>query len=276
MNMELDAKETWLHKINPTYKLFLMFVLFIGILFIHNINFLLNGMIGALFLFCFFTGHPPKRILLLSIPFLMIFISTSTSMIFFGKGNTTWVKWGLIHITEESFYRGIHLGFRALTFAALGLTFALTTRPVYLFYSLMQQVKLKPKYAYSFMAGLRLMPIMLEEIVTIHLAMKVRGVSEKKGITGFYLKLKSYSIPLLSQSIRRAHRIAVAMEAKRFSGNGKRTYFYQIGFSKNDLFFTAYFVILLILAYYLSSNFPYFPVSNSFSLISFCSTNVYP
>ncbi len=58
---------------------------------------------------------------------------------------------------------------------------ALTTKPVYLFYSLMQQVNMKPKYVYSFMAAIRLIPLMIEEMKTLHHALKVRGVQKKWG-----------------------------------------------------------------------------------------------
>jgi energy-coupling factor transport system permease protein len=192
------------------------------------------------------------------IPFAIIFVSSTVSMIFFGKGDTTWLKWGLVHITEEGFYRGLHIGFRALIFALLGLTLSLTTRPVYLFYSLMQQLKLKPKYAYSFMAAVRILPIMIEEFQTLRHAMIVRGVQQQRGLKAFYQKLKTYSIPLLSQSIRRAHRIAVAMEAKRFSQIQNRTYYYSMGFSKYDLILGAYFLVMIYTAYSFSSHFPYF------------------
>ncbi|MCP3740115.1 energy-coupling factor transporter transmembrane component T family protein [Rossellomorea sp. BNER] len=262
MNLEFNYRQTWLHQINPTFKLFIMMGLFIFVLFVHQLNWLVNLTLGAFVLFWFFSGHSKKHVALLLIPFLVVFLSTASSMILFGKGETTWFKWGLIHITEESFYRGIHLGFRAFIFATLGLTFALTTRPVQLFYSLMQQVRLKPKYAYSFMAGLRLIPIMIEEFFTIKNAMKVRGVEQQSGIRGLFFKLKSYSIPLLSQSIRRAHRIAVAMEAKRFSIVKERTYFYQVGFSKYDSYFAVYVILLILLAYYVSTVLPIFPIGD--------------
>jgi energy-coupling factor transport system permease protein len=262
MTMDFDFKETWLHKINPTLKLFTMIVLFIFILFVHQLNWLINLTLGAFILFWLFSGHPKKRLSLLMIPFVIIFISTASSMILFGKGETTWLKWGLIHVTEESFYRGLHLGFRAMIFAVLGLTFALTTRPVNLFYSLMQQVKLNPKYAYSFMAGLRLIPIMIEEFLTIRNAMKVRGVEQQWGLQALYFKIKSYSIPLLSQSIRRAHRIAVAMEAKRFTGMRERTYYYKLGFSFSDGVFIMYLGALILGSYYLSTVWPFFPVGD--------------
>ncbi len=262
MQLNFSYRETWLHAINPSIKLITMILLFMIVLLIHNVNYIINFTIVAFILFVGFTGHPMKRILLLTIPFFIIFISTASTMVLFGKGETTWVKWGLIHITEESFYRGIHIGFRALIFASLGLTFALTTRPVFLFYSLMQQLRLKPKYAYSFMAALRLIPIMMEEFETIRQAMKVRGVESQKGFIAFFRKFITYSIPLLSQSIRRAHRIAVAMEAKRFSEVKKRTYYYEIRFSRKDLVFIGYFVICLTLGYYLAIYFPYFSVSD--------------
>ncbi|ARI78717.1 energy-coupling factor transporter transmembrane component T family protein [Halobacillus mangrovi] len=258
--MDIYYKETWLHKINPSVKLLIIILLFLHLLMVHNPNFLLNYLVGILILYLFFTGQPWKRLFYISIPFLLIFLTSSTSMIFFGKGEITWIKWGLVHITEESFFRGLHLGFRGIIFAILGVVFALTTRPVYLFYSLMQQVKMKPKYAYSFMAAIRLIPLMIEEMQTLHYALEVRGVQNKKGIRGFYHKLKSYSIPLLSQSIRRAYRIAVAMEAKRFSNHNKRTFFYKIGFSKFDVIFLLYLAVIISIAYFTSVHFPYFSI----------------
>ncbi|WP_239454231.1 energy-coupling factor transporter transmembrane component T family protein [Bacillus suaedaesalsae] len=255
-------KETWMYHINPTFKLFVMLVVFILILLIHNPNTLLNVTMLLFLLFLLFNGHSLKVVLLLLLPFLLIFVSTSSSMIMFGKGDTTWVKWGLIHITEESFFRGIHIGLRALAFGLLGLLFSLTTKPVNLFYSLMQQARLSPKYAYSFLAGYRLIPIMLEEFQVIHRAMKVRGVGRQKGWSGIVNKLKAYTIPLLSQSIRRAFRIGVAMEAKQFTTNAKRTYYYKIGFSKRDLYFVCVISLILTSAYILSTHFPYVPIQD--------------
>ncbi|SDJ98517.1 energy-coupling factor transporter transmembrane component T family protein [Sediminibacillus albus] len=262
MRLDFSYKQTWLHQINPSFKFILIVILFIHILFIHNINVMINYMAAAFILYVAFTGHPWKRLLIISIPFVLLFVTSSASMIFFGQGENTWLKWGLVHITEESFLRGLHLGFRGIIFATLGVVFSLTTRPVYLFYSFMQQLKLKPKYAYSFMAAFRLIPIMIEELQILSYALKVRGVQHQKGVAGFFKKLQSYSIPLLSQSIRRAHRIAVAMEAKHFSATTKRTFYYQIGFSKFDILFVMYFAVVIPASYLLAIHFPYFPVTD--------------
>lgn len=258
MHLTFDFEETWLHKINPSLKLLTMIFLFLLVIIIHNLNFMILITIVATILFVFFTGHPFKRILLFSIPFLFIFISTTTSMIFFGKGETTLYHWGLLHITKESLFRGLHLGFRALTYALLGITFALTTRPVFLFYSLMQQLKLRPKYAYSFMAGIRLIPIMIDEFQSIRNAQRVRGVQ-----SGSYIQqIKRISIPLLSQCIRRAFRIAIAMEAKRFENSTERTFYYKIGFSKYDVIFVSYFVTLIGFSFFIATEIPFLPITD--------------
>ncbi|RLQ93221.1 energy-coupling factor transporter transmembrane component T family protein [Falsibacillus albus] len=262
MNRTFDFKETWLHKVNPSVKLIWLVALFIAVLFIQNPSFLLNfTFMLTVLLFCF-SGHPAKRIWWITFPFLLISFSTATSMIFFGKGEELWFHWGLISITKESFYRGFHIGLRAFTFSVLGLLFSLTTRPVFLFYSLMQQLKLKPKYAYSFMAGIRLIPIMISEFQIIRSALKVRGVQKKSGLKGFYQTIKTYSVSLLSQSIRRAHRIAIAMEAKRFSAVQQRTYYYETTFSKFDILFVLSFLIILPIAYEIGMHLPYFPVTD--------------
>ncbi|MCL6585810.1 MAG: energy-coupling factor transporter transmembrane protein EcfT [Anoxybacillus sp.] len=258
MRLDIRYRETWLHQTNPTFKLLVMLSVFLLVLFVHNPNVLINLSLGLLLLFFFYTGYPMKHLVLFFLPFFVIFVSTASSMTFFGQGTTTWVRWGLVHITKESFFRGMHLGFRALSFALLGLLFSLTTRPVYLFYSLMQQLKVKPKYAYSFLAGVRLIPVMLEEFQTVQNALKVRGADEG----GPVKKMKRYAVPLLSQSIRRAQRIAIAMEAKRFSEAKNRTFYYQIGVSRYDVIFLVTMIGLIGLSYYMASVFPYFPLTD--------------
>ncbi|MBW3114479.1 energy-coupling factor transporter transmembrane protein EcfT [Bacillus sp. MCCB 382] len=262
MNMEIVHKHTWLHHINPSMKLIVMVALFLFLLFVHYLNWLMYLTLFAFLLLWSFSGYASRLVMLMTMPFFLVFLSTSSSMIMFGKGETTWLSWGMIQVTEESFYRGIHIGLRAFLFAVLGLLFALTTRPVLLFYSLMQQLGLKPKYAYSFMTGIRLIPIMMEEFNTIRNARRVRGTREQKGFKKLFHIIESYSIPLLAQSIRRAHRIAVAMETKGFEGDGERTYYYKVGFSKFDGYFILSIITLISLSYVLSIYLPIFPTGD--------------
>lgn len=247
--LHLDYRETWMHKVNPSLKLILSIVFFFIVLFSNHPVVL--GIYAIIFfvLLLLFSGHSKFTLLLLFIPLTIVFVTSSMTMILFGKGDTTWFRFGLIHISEESFFRGVHIGLKSINMALIGILFSLTTRPVAMFYSLMQQCKVPPKYAYSFMAALRLLPVFWEELQTLRMALKVRGQKFRKGPAGLYDRLKSYAVPLLAQSIRRAGRIALAMEAKRFSLTKHRTYYYQFGFSIYDFVYIAIFTILLASAY---------------------------
>lgn len=260
--MMLSYRETWLHRVNPSVKLLVLSGLLLALLMVHNPNVMLYLTLAGLVLYLLYTGHPWKRLLLLSLPFVLIFVSTSLTMILFGEGETTWFRFGHIHITAESFYRGVHIGLRSVNFALYGLLFTLTTRPVLLFYSLMQQLRLPPKYAYSFLAAVRLLPIMWEELQTLRHALKVRGMVERKGIGGWYERLKRYAIPLLAQSIRRAHRIAVAMEAKRFTSQNGRTYYYRVRVTLVDGLFVLILFLAWVGSYALGQSWPYLPVTD--------------
>ncbi|MCL6664470.1 MULTISPECIES: energy-coupling factor transporter transmembrane component T family protein [Paenibacillus] len=256
MQLSFPHRETWLHNVNPGLKMIILTMMFVIVILIHNLNVMANVALAMMLLLCW-TGHPWYRLMLYASPFILVFISTSTGMMMFGKGETTWYKWGLIHITEESFYRGLHLGFRSLTMAAAGLLFGLTTKPVRLFYSLMQQWKLPAKYAYSFLAAMRMIPILLDEFQTLRYAIRIRGTQQRGSRWNVYGTLKRYAIPLLAQSIRRAQRMAVAMEAKGFIDGASRTYYIQIGYSRADLWFVFYYILTLTAAYYIGVTFPY-------------------
>ncbi|WP_283152373.1 energy-coupling factor transporter transmembrane component T family protein [Guptibacillus hwajinpoensis] len=261
MQWTLQYKETWLHRLNPAFKLVFILALFILLLFVHNPNLISNVTVVPLVLVLFATGHQKKILAILMIPFLLLFFSSASSMMFFGQGTTTWWKWGIVHITEESFFRGLHIGFRALNFALLGLLFALTTRPVFLFYSLVQQLKVPPRFAYSFMAAVRILPVMMEEFQQLRAALLIRGIKKKKGFARIMQSVTLYAVPLLSQSIRRAHRIAVAMEAKQFN-NKERTYYYKQTFSRVDAYFILYITVGFSLAYWVGLTFPYFDITD--------------
>lgn len=193
---------------------------------------------------------------------LILAVLSSTTMIFFGQGTHILFKWHFLVISKESLARGCHIGLRTFLFSILSLIFVSTTKPVLFFYSLMQQLKLPPKFAYGFLAAFRILPMMYEEFHIIRAAMKVRGIEKNKGPKGQYHKIKRYAITLLAQSIRRAQRTAVAMEAKRFSLAKNRTYYYKTGVSSYDLIFLLTMSMIVMLAFVLSSTLPLTPFTN--------------
>lgn|SRR5690625_2748891 len=242
------SKKTWLYQVNPAVKFSVFFILFLILFFNQHVAFTMNFMIITGILLYVFSGYSWRRLLLFSIPIVLSFFSSTISMILFGKGEIIWWQWGIIKISEESFFKGLLLGFKAASFGFISLTFLLTTRPILLFYALMQRFKFSPKYAYSFIASIRLIPIIVEEIMTRSNALKVRGVQFPKGFKGIFERMNFFTVPLFAQSIRRAQRLAVAMEAKQFHIGSKRTFFYQTPYTKWDIIFIAIMITLFILA----------------------------
>lgn len=255
MGFFTPQKQTWLYHVNPAFKFFLFVFLLCIALINRNFDFALNQLIAYMLLLVLFSGYSWYKVLLFLIPFVFVFISTASTMILFGKGEHMWWTWGLIRISEESFYRGLLLGLKTCSFGALGMVFALTSRPILFFYALMQQFRLPPKYAYSFIASMRLLPVVVDEFHTRSNALRIRGTRYTKGSKGLYERLSLYAIPLLAQSIRRAQRVAVAMEAKRFqmSSSRSRTYYYKMSYSKYDVIFVFLTLSLLGAAYTLST-----------------------
>ncbi|NGZ76741.1 energy-coupling factor transporter transmembrane component T family protein [Saccharibacillus alkalitolerans] len=228
------SRRTWLHRANPAVKLALFVLLFVVTMLTHRID--ASFYLACVFLLLLFaaSGYPIWKTALLASGFALAFASASLTMILFGKGSEIWWSFGPVAISKESFYRGLHLGFRSIAFGCQGLLFVLTTSSTGLFYALMQRLKLSPKYAYSFMASLRLMPMALEELRIRRDALAVRG-SGSGSRAGALLRLpERYALPLLAQSIRRAQRTAAAMEVKRFDAGSRRTYYYSSPVTRSD------------------------------------------
>src|SRR5690606_2558268 len=118
-----------------------------------------------------------RKLLLLSLPFVFAFLSSSLTLALFGRGEHVLWQWGIVKISEESIRSGLAIGTKSLAIGMISLVFLLTTDPVLLFYALMQQFRFPAKYAYGFLAAVRLVPVVIEEWQTRTHALKVRGIA---------------------------------------------------------------------------------------------------
>ncbi|RYL88830.1 energy-coupling factor transporter transmembrane protein EcfT [Sporolactobacillus sp. THM7-4] len=253
--------DKWFFKINPSFKFLIIDALFIVYLVVSNLNTMIWAACLFLILYLAVNGFSARLSFWLIILTLWVSVFSSTAMIFFGQGTHVLFRWYLVVISEESLARGTLIGLRTFIFSLLGLIMASTSRPVPFFYSLMQQLRVPVKYAYGCLAAFRMLPMMAEEFVHIRQAMKVRGLRQK-GIKAMYERIKRYALAMLAQSIRRAQRTAVAMEAKRFSMTESRTYYYEIGWSRMDLLFSGVIVAVVIGGFLLSGWFPLTPYTH--------------
>ncbi|MCE5037750.1 energy-coupling factor transporter transmembrane component T family protein [Staphylococcus auricularis] len=248
-------RKTFVDDVNIITKLAIAVILFFFVILVHQFDFILYLAIMMFLLLMVFNGVK-WGITFAFVGVAIVFsIISSFFMIFYGDGTHTIFKFGFMHITTESLFRGLHLALRTITISCFGILIAFTSHIVMVFYSLMQHLKVKPKVAYAFMAAIRMVPLMITSLIQLRHSLKMRyqiiAPQHYKGIK----RLKHLFIPLLSQNIRKAHQLSVAMEKKGFK-DGPRTYYYHAPFSYKDILLVIIVVALVIVAYLLWQTFP--------------------
>lgn len=172
----------------------------------------------------------------------------------FSYGDVLFTFFG-IEITSGSILTGISLALRSLCFVSLSILFALTTDSTKFMLSLMQQCKLPPKITYGILAGYRFLPMFQEELQILRQAHRIRGMGRTKGIRGKLHQLRRYAIPLLANGIRKAERVAIAMESKGFTGDPDRTHYHEMKVTSRDWVFfvliVGVFFLVIAFSYYL-------------------------
>ena len=162
---------------------------------------------------------------------LLVFVLAGVAIllanIFFNKENAAsqaLLYLGPVKITGPALWAAGTLWLRLLSFALLSLVFIRTTEPQHLILSLVHQLRLSYRVAYGIMVGYRMLPVFQAEYRTIRAAHRVRGVREGSSPLAFWSRTRRYAIPLLAGAVRKAGRIAVAMDARAFGALPDRTY----------------------------------------------------
>jgi len=121
------------------------------------------------------------------------------------------------------FATGLALGLRLLGIALSGVVALATTDPTDLADSLQQQVRLSPRLAVGVLAAVRMLPILAGEWQLLGMARRARGVSARwSPIVATRLAFGKL-LALLVGAVRRATRLALAMDARGFGTAACRT-----------------------------------------------------
>ncbi|NEX79472.1 energy-coupling factor transporter transmembrane protein EcfT [Bacillus thermocopriae] len=217
----MKANTSFLATLNPSCKLFAhLFVMFL-LMNITNMKGTFFIWILAVLIGIFLGGWRITYFLKRLFPYFGFFVLIFWMMAAFGEGQETIWQWAWFHITKESLNHGLTIALRMLAFVTYGLLFTSTTDLTLFIMSLIHQCKLSPKWAYGLLAGLRFIPLFQSELNQMKTAHKVRGYKEKNGWKAF----KRYALPLFTHGIRKSERIAIAMEARGFTGTKNRTYY---------------------------------------------------
>ncbi|WP_258069888.1 energy-coupling factor transporter transmembrane protein EcfT [Arthrobacter sp. SX1312] len=125
--------------------------------------------------------------------------------------------------TEGSVAAGIAVGLRGLALALPGIFILLTTDPTDLADALAQKLHLPHRFVLGALASLRLVGLLVEQWEMLGLARHARGIGSDGSLVARTRNLLGQSFGLIVQAIRRATRLATAMEARGFGG-GTRTW----------------------------------------------------
>ena len=236
---------------NPAMKLaaaaVLMAVLFVSVDAV-TATVILVGVLAAVSL----SGLSPRTLLLRSWPILLTALSVGILNAAFAAPRAgPQVGIGPISVSSESLLAGLGLGLRLLAIAFSGVLAMATTDPTRLADSLIAQLGFSPRFAVGALAAARLVPVMAVEWQVLSLARRARGVSGRGPLSAvrvFFGKL----LALLIGAVRRATRLASAMEARGFGSRPCRTAAREERVRRSDWLLLAGSVTLGMLAVGLS------------------------
>ena len=130
---------------------------------------------------------------------------------------------GALRIGSETLLNGAGLALRLLAIALASLLATATSDPTETADALVQQARISPRFAFGVLAALRLLPLLAREWQTIRMARRARGVEPGRSPIAAVRLFFGGMLALLVGAIRRASRLALAMEARGFGAMPSRT-----------------------------------------------------
>lgn len=155
------------------------------------------------------------------------------------SGSLLW-EFGFVTVTEGSVDLGIAMMLRILAVGIPAIVLFVTTDPTDLADGLAQVLHLPERFVLGGLAGLRLVGLFIEDWRSLSLARRARGV----GDSGRIRRFGGQAFALLVLSVRRATKLATAMEAKGFGSSTKRSWARPSPFGRREGMLIAIAVIV--------------------------------
>lgn len=184
--------------------------------------------VAAVIALALWSGLPLRRIpgrlaplgfAILSLTFFSIVLSAANA----DRSLATLVQLGPIRITAPAVTAGLAIGLRVVV---IGLTTLLVfgpSDPTRLADSLVQQWRIPDRFAYGTLGALRVAPFMADDWTVIGAARRLRGI--RPGGLGRVRDMGDRLLVMLVAAIRRAERLALAMDARGFDSGIRRSHF---------------------------------------------------
>jgi energy-coupling factor transport system permease protein len=254
--LEMGKRKSWYHRLNPSAKLLWWICLIIVPILITN-PFILLAITIWIWLMSFGAGISKQmyQFLIVTGPLMMGFIIITWPFFY----ATTPVQhylfnWSIFHYSLEGFIYALAMGVRILMALTAGIFFVMTTDLMDLASSLgeFMQNKLRISYMYPLMviSSFKFVPELSGDYVTILDSFRSRALDLDSGTSMERLKkIVPVAIPLIDSMLRRAQRIAIALELKAFSPENKsRTFYKHHDFKRQDALFLLTGILAIVLS----------------------------
>jgi len=245
---------SFLHDCNPVVKLLCNAVILVGVVLAQDPR-VPGLLIIAILLATWLAGRVPlSRVLRSFLPFLLLGAALVLFNLLFYRRPPVHIifTWGPAVLSSEALNFSSNIALRMLSLISYALFFVSTTDPTRLVLSLIQQGHLDYRLGYSTLAAYRLVPFFSTEYNIITSAHRLRGTADAWGPLGMLERMRRYALPLLTSAVRKAERVALAMDSRAFRAPVQRTYYRSVAVTWRDAVFsfcTLALVITLLLRF---------------------------
>jgi energy-coupling factor transport system permease protein len=242
MNVFLyQDKDTYFHKLDPRTKIFILLFSFLLTIFFKRPLPLIGV---ALIIFIHgFLSQCMANVKRMGLPLLLIALFSIFIWGLSQKG-TTPVFW---RFTRESLSFGLTVAIKLDSMLIAGIIFLSTTRNEEISLGLIR-LGIPYQVSFSLSLALRMIPTLIETATTVIEAQRSRGLDLRS--KNIFTRMKR-SIPLLAPifltTIRTTNQLAMALEARGFGLNKKRSFYQEVRFTARDYVIFVFLLLVVLL-----------------------------
>ncbi|MEI3504624.1 MAG: energy-coupling factor transporter transmembrane component T [Anaerovoracaceae bacterium] len=244
---------SWIHRLDPRVKILATILYIVALFVVKDFIGFATAFVGLVAVTAI-SKVPVSFILRGLKPVFLIILFTFVINMFMIKGEVLVSLW-FLEITREGLRTAVFMGVRLVLLIIGSSLLTLTTKPISLTDGI--EALLSPfrrfglpahELAMMMTIALRFIPTLLEETDKIMKAQQARGADFESGnIINRAKALIPILVPLFISAFRIAQELAMAMEARCYGGNVKRTRMNGMKLCSRDLAASVIFVIFLAL-----------------------------
>lgn len=246
LSLYLD-RQTFVHQRHPFVKLLALLFFFVAAFVVDHPLFLLPVSIGVFSLLV--LAGAVANLYRLRILFFFLFPFTVLIWSVFYSGGTRLHFLPFLSITSEGILFGLGMAIKLSTFLATSVLFLSTTRVEECTYAF-STLGLPYRLGFAITLAFRLVPLLLEAVLTVIQAQRCRGLDLQQG--HLLQRLRHYVlvlIPVFMGVLRRADHMAIALEVRGFNSGVRRTSYVRAPWRWSDT--EALLVVMGIVFVYL-------------------------